>query len=136
MKPPRNEAELLADGVGQQCIARRVRRLSRQITRIYDDAMRPIGLTVAQFGMLSAMIRVGVTSPAAVGRMLDLEKSTVSRNLARMVEHGWVSSEAGLRGVELKVLPAGRRMFERAHPAWESAQTEAAELMKTEAKAR
>jgi DNA-binding MarR family transcriptional regulator len=123
-----------ARGVAQQCVALKVRRLARRITRLYDDALRPHGLTVAQFGLLTALIRVGPTTPAALGRSLDLEKSTLSRNLARMAEHGWISTDAADgRSVELKILAAGRRMFERAYPAWEEAQARATSLMTHEA---
>jgi DNA-binding MarR family transcriptional regulator len=129
-----DEADGLARNVAGQCLALRVRRLARRISRLYDDAMRPVGLTVSQFGLLSALIRVGPTSPANLARLLDLEKSTLSRNLARMADHGWISSHAdGARGVELRVLAAGRRMFERAYPAWETAQAQAATLMTREA---
>ena len=124
-----------ARGVGQQCVALKVRRLARRVTRLYDDALRPHGLTVAQFGLLTALIRLGPTSPAALARALDLEKSTLSRNLARMAEHGWISNDeaAAGRGVEIKVLAAGRRMFERTYPAWQAAQAQATSLMTQEA---
>lgn len=127
------DAESLARVVAGQCIARRVRRLARLVTRVYDDAMRPHGLTVAQFGILSALLRNGPVSPATLGRLLDLEKSTVSRNVARMAEHGWLAVEGDGRGLELRVLAAGRRVFERAHPAWQAAQAEASSLMTAQA---
>jgi DNA-binding MarR family transcriptional regulator len=130
------DAQELAADVASRCIALRVRRLGRLVTRIYDDAMRPFGLTVAQFSLLSAMINAGRLSPAELGRRLDLEKSTVSRNLARMTEHGWIRAVPEARGVELRVEAAGRKLFERAHPAWETAQARAAELMTREALAR
>ena len=117
-----------------QCIARRVRRLSRLITRIYDDALRPHGLTTAQFGMLSSIIRGGPISPAELGRRFELEKSTVSRNLVRMVEHGWVTQTPGdTRGVELRATATGRRLFEQVHPAWQAAQAAASALLTAEA---
>ena len=131
---PRPDAETLARSVAGQCIARRVRRLGRLVTRIYDDALRPHGLTTAQFGMMSAMILGSPMSPAELGRRFDLEKSTVSRNLVRMVERGWVTSTPGdARGVELKVTAAGRRLFALVHPAWQAAQAAASALLTAEA---
>jgi hypothetical protein len=51
-----------------------------------------------------------------------------------MVEHGWISShDGGGGGLELRVLAAGRRMFERSYPAWQAAQGQAASLMTREA---
>lgn len=130
----RSDAQTLARAVAGQCIARRVRRLGRLVTRIYEDALRPHGLTTAQFGMLSAMILGSPMAPAELGRRLDLEKSTVSRNLARMVDRGWVTQTPGdARGVELRVTAVGRRLFEQVHPAWQAAQAAASALLTAEA---
>jgi DNA-binding MarR family transcriptional regulator len=124
----------MARNVAGQCLALRSRRLARRVSRLYDEALRGHGVTVAQFGLLTAIIRSGTTSPTALSRALDLEKSTLSRNLALMVEHGWISSQPdGARGVSLRALAAGRRTFERAYPAWEAAQAQAATLMTREA---
>jgi hypothetical protein len=71
--------------IARDCMASRVRRLERLLTRIYDDAIRPHGLTGSQLELLVALQLIGKTTAAAVGRRLELEKSTVSRNLARLV---------------------------------------------------
>jgi DNA-binding MarR family transcriptional regulator len=123
--------ELAADSASR-CIAMRVRRLSRRVTRLYDDAMRPHGLTVAQFSLLSALILAGRMAPAELGRRLDLEKSTVSRNLARLGERGWIRAVAKDGGVEISVASAGRALFTRAHPAWAAAQEHAEKMMTRE----
>jgi hypothetical protein len=42
--------ELLSEVTGT-CVAGRVLRAARLITRHYDDALRPTGLTITQFGL-------------------------------------------------------------------------------------
>ena len=49
--------------IGDQCLAVRVRMLNRTITTIYDDALRPLGLTVGQLNILVVIARRGPVSP-------------------------------------------------------------------------
>jgi len=105
----------------------RVRRLGRTVTRIFDDALRPHGLGIAQLTMLVAIARAGSLRPFELGRLLDLEKSTVTRNLERMLAHRWIRSapEPDGNGYHVELEPAGRALVERAYPAWSSAQERA-----------
>jgi len=105
----------------------RVRRLGRTVTRIFDDALRPLGLGIAQLTMLVAIARAGTFRPSELGRVLDLEKSTVTRNLTRMLAYGWIRSmpEPGGNGYRVELEPAGRALLERAYPAWSAAQEQA-----------
>jgi len=113
--PHRQAAEIARD-----CMASRVRRLERLLTRIYDEAIREQGLTGSQLELLVAIELSGPTTAAAVGRLLELEKSTVSRNLARLVAAGLVDASGGLR-----ITPAGAAAIAACHPAWQAAQRKA-----------
>ena len=112
-----------------ECLAFRVRRLNRRVTRIYDAVLRPHGLTVAQFNMVVAL-GLGLDLRAGdLSRALDLEKSTLSRNLKRLIERRLVSVNAER---VLRLTAAGRRLVMRALPAWREAQREAAAALRTE----
>jgi len=65
-----------------RCIALRARRISRLVTKLFEDALRESPITVAQFTLLGASIIGGPLQPARLAKMLDIEKSTLSRNLA------------------------------------------------------
>ncbi len=110
----------LAAEIARDCMATRVRGLERKLTRIYDDALREHGLTGSQLGMLVAIQLSGPTTAAAVGRRLDLEKSTVSRNLARLAAAGLVDAADGLR-----ITARGAAAIAACHPAWRAAQRKA-----------
>lgn len=113
--------------ISDECLALRVRRLGRTVTRIFDEALRAHGLGTAQLNMLVAITRAGPVRPFELARLLDLEKSTVTRNLARMLAHGWVRKRPDPEGnaFRVEVQPAGRALLERAFPAWEAAQERA-----------
>jgi DNA-binding MarR family transcriptional regulator len=116
-----------AQRIARECIALRVRRLSRSVTRIFDEALRPHGLTTAQLNMLVAITLAGRIRPSELARALDLEKSTVTRNLERMRANRWVRAEPEpeRNGYAVAVQPVGRALLERALPAWASAQVRA-----------
>jgi DNA-binding MarR family transcriptional regulator len=118
--------------IGQECLARKVRQASRQLTALYDERLRPLGLRSSQMNLLVAIGCHGEASPADLCRSLDLEKSTVSRNVARMVSQDWLGSNRGSDGgVSYRLTRKGRGLLTRAMPAWKKAESEAREFLGT-----
>jgi DNA-binding MarR family transcriptional regulator len=109
------------------CLAMRVRRLSRSVTRVFDEALRPHGIGTAQLNVLVAIAASGPMRPSEVARALDLEKSTVTRDLERMIASGWVRARPGASPGRyvVEVRPAGLALLERVLPAWQAAQRRA-----------
>lgn len=109
--------------IASECLSVRVRRLGRVINRIYDAALAPHGVSAAQLNLLAA-IAAGCARPGGLTRLLEVEKSTLSRDLKRMEQLGWVRSEAVLprSGRLLTLTPAGSRLLTEVHPAWGQAQ--------------
>ena len=117
--------------VAGECIANKVRLLNRAVTAIYDEALRPHGVKIGQMTVLVTVSKMGSASPGAVGRMLHMEKSTLSRNVDRMRARGWLEAlptEDG-RTTELRVTARGRRLLREVHPAWTRAQRRAGEML-------
>jgi len=123
--------DVSAEQMSRECLAMRVRLLNRTITRIYDEALASVGLTVNQLNILAALEKSGPTTPGSVAALLEMEKSTVSRTVTRMIEHGWLAEQRNgdLRSVDLVLTGAGRRKRSSAGPYWEAAQEQAAELL-------
>jgi DNA-binding MarR family transcriptional regulator len=122
------------DELARDCLALRVRLIGRAVTAVYDRAVEAHGLSIAQVNLLAALGKAGPCPPTKLGDVLQLERSTVSRNLNLLLKHGWVeavSSDAkGVRDVALT--PSGRRKIESVMPAWRKAQQQAAQLLGTE----
>ena len=106
------------------CIASRVRRMSRIITRIYDDALRQFGITGSQFTLLTILAQQDGVTAVEIGFDLDIEKSTLSRNLQRLVVLGLVQMDppAGRRGRGLHLTSAGGEVVKMAYPVWSDTQ--------------
>ena len=114
-----------ADLIAGECLAVRVRMLNRTVTAIYDDALRPLGLTAGQLNILVVIAKRGPLSPGEVARRLNMEKSTVSRNIQRMRNNGWLTVTAAESGrkQQLALTRQGKTLLEKSVPAWDEAQT-------------
>src|SRR3954453_389943 len=119
------------DTIAKACIAVRLRLLNRVVTSFFDDALRPLGLKVSQLNILIVTARLGLARPAQVCDFLQLDTSTLSRNLERMRAHGWLEVVPGedARTQSFRLTTQGKRLIEKAIPAWEDAQRQAGELL-------
>src|ERR1700730_7703614 len=127
MDKPTNNVDIIAT----TCIAVRLRLLNRVVTNVYDDALRPLGLKVSQLNILIVTARLGLARPAQVCEILQLDTSTLSRNVERMRGHGWleVVPEEDARAQPFRLTPQGERLIDKAVPAWEEAQRHATDLL-------
>jgi DNA-binding MarR family transcriptional regulator len=126
--------QAMIDKVASECVAVRLRMLNRVITNIYDDALRSLDLKVSQMNILVAAAKMGTARPIEVCEYLHLDVSTLSRNVERMKARGWlevVPDEDG-RSQPFRLTPKGKRLIEKAVPAWEEAQRRASELLGNE----
>jgi len=123
------------DTISKTCISVRLRLLNRVITNFYDHALRPLGLKVSQLNILIVTARLGLARPAQVCEILQLDVSTLSRNVKPLQAHGWleVVPEADARVQPFRLTSQGRRLIEKAIPAWEKAQQQASQLLGSEA---
>ena len=119
------------DAIARTCIALRLRLLNRVVTNLYDDALRPLGLKVSQLNILVVTAKLGVAQPAKVCDLLHLDTSTLGRNVERMRPKGWLEVVPGedARTQPFRLTAQGRRLVERAVPAWKQAQQQAGELL-------
>jgi DNA-binding MarR family transcriptional regulator len=122
------------DTIARNCIAVRLRLLNRVVTKVYDDALRPLGLKASQLNILIVTAKLGLARSAQVCEILQLDTSTLSRNVERMRARGWleVVPEADARAQPFCLTPQGKHLIEQVIPAWEEAQRQAIELLAEE----
>ncbi len=122
------------DNIVQNCVAVRLRLLNRVVTNLYDDALRPFGIKISQLNLLVVAAKLGLARPAKVCDLLQLDVSTLSRNVEKMRANGWleVVSESDGRTQPFRLTPQGLKLIEQATPRWEEAQHQAEELLGNE----
>jgi DNA-binding MarR family transcriptional regulator len=112
--------------MGQECIGFRVRMLNRMVTAIYDDALSEAGLKTSQFNLLVAVTNLEESRPAELAKILEMDESTVSRNVERMCARDWLRLEPDndRRSHLIKVTDKGLTVIHKGYPAWQKAQDE------------
>ena len=117
--------------IARECLAVRLRILNRVVTKLYDDALRPLGVKASQLNILVVTARLGLARPAEVCERLQMDTSTLSRNVERMMAKDWleVVEDADGRAQPFQLTTKGRRLLERSMPAWEKAQEKVKKLI-------
>ncbi len=129
--PADRDIKKLAQTIAMRCIGVRVRLLGRFVTRVYDEALRPLGVTVSQMNILTVIALRGPMQPSKIVGILSIEKSTLSRNVCLMEEKGWIRSQSGQKRNTrlLSLSKQGQQLYERAAPAWHAAQGKLTSLL-------
>lgn len=105
------------------CVCGRLRRASRALTRHYDEALGPLGLTITQFSALRTLSRMDRPSLAEMAEATAHEKSALWRTLQPLIRRGWIASERG-RALRFVLTEAGRERLAEALPPWRAAQAQ------------
>ena len=89
---PSDGAELLGEivHVRDTCLLRAARRTANLLTRVYNQHLAPLGLEATQFTILCAVASGRAGSSTELAAMLRIERSTLTRNLERLVSAGLV----------------------------------------------
>jgi DNA-binding MarR family transcriptional regulator len=120
-----NHSEI-ARVVAETCPGLRVRRASRVLTRIYHDALRPVGVQGSQFSLLVAIARFGEPG-ATMGALADvqaMDRTTLTRNIGPLEKAGFLRVARDPHDARARLLlltRKGEALLETAYPLWEEA---------------
>ena len=108
----------------EACACFNVRKVSRQLSQLYDHALEPSGLKNTQFTMLAVASEAGPISITNLSRLLDLDRTTLTRNLRIMEREGLIAVGSGkdARSKIVTLSAKGRSRLSQATPLWRSAQ--------------
>ena len=126
-----NHPKSAIDEIACGCLAARVRVIGRVVTAVYEEALRPHGLTIAQVNLLAALGMAGPCAPTRLAEVVQLERSTMTRNLAALLKSRWVRATAqDAKGVrEVALTASGAKKIETVLADWRKAQRETARLL-------
>ncbi|NBS15394.1 MAG: MarR family transcriptional regulator [Gammaproteobacteria bacterium] len=131
---PESDTLLNIDNIAANCIGLRVRMLNRLVTNLYDEGLRPFGLKVSQVNILVATWKLGTARPAEMCKVLQMDVSTLSRNVDRMKARGWLETmpDPDGRAQPFKLTAQGRDVLEKILPVWREIQDKAITLLGAE----
>jgi DNA-binding MarR family transcriptional regulator len=113
--------------IANECPGLRVREASRLLTRVLDEALRPLGIQATQLSVLVAVAMFGENG-AMIGPLaqaLVLDRTTLTRNVKPLERAGLLRVARSPKDARARVVVltrGGERMIESAYPLWEQAQ--------------
>src|SRR5580658_6029064 len=116
------------------CLGGCVRKLNRMVSAIYDSALANAGLKTSQFSVLVSIANRKQARPAELTKHLQMDESTLSRNVERMCAKGWLRlvREADRRSHLIEVTDKGQALIRKCLPAWQQAQAEVSRRLGTD----
>jgi DNA-binding MarR family transcriptional regulator len=108
----------------QGCTNLKLRQLMRRVARHYDAEVGKTGLKGTQYSLLSYVVKLGPIRPVDLAAAMNVDASTLSRNLQPLVAAGWLTLEAGTdaRSRLVQATEAGREKRAEAQRRWRVAQ--------------
>ena len=102
----------------------KLRQAGRCLSRHYDAYTAAAGLKTTQYSLVSAILRQEPVQPSALAASLNLDASTLTRNLRPLIEHGWIDVLPGTdaRSRQIVTTAAGRAVRLEAQHYWRAAQ--------------
>lgn len=115
--------------IGHVCACFNLRKATRALTQLYDEALRPAGLRTTQFTLLHAIRVAGPVSVRRLAAVVVMDRTTLTRDLRPLERQGLVSIEPGEDRRERKVdlTTKGAQVITQALPLWEKAQAQVAQ---------
>ncbi|MBB3019525.1 DNA-binding MarR family transcriptional regulator [Microvirga lupini] len=94
------------------------------MTALYDEAIAPVGVNIAQFALLRSIARGEPVALTELAKRTDLDRSTVGRNIRVLEQMGLVAMSRGKdqREVSVSLLDRGRRTLDEGAPLWDAVQ--------------
>src|SRR6267142_644992 len=117
------------------CVCNTLRMVTRVVTQLYDDCLRPRGLRVTEFSILAAIARLGEASLKQLEDDLAIDQTTLTRSLSLLERDGVIerASHPDGRVKAMRLTAKGRRALEVARPMWAQAQGKVLRALGTKA---
>ena len=107
--------------IKDHCLCLHAQRAARTLSRRFDEAFRPLGITSGQFSLLNSLNRPDPPTIGAVAALLAMDRSTVTANLKPLERMGAVAIAVDARdrrGRRAALTDAGRALLAAATPVW------------------
>ena len=108
----------------KNCACFNVRKTARVLTQEYDQTMVASGLKTTQFSALAVINRLGSTTITALAEAMEIERTSLTRNLGLLQRDGLVLITTGedARSRIVELTPLGKKKLDAATVLWETAQ--------------
>jgi len=115
--------------VATDCTCLNLRKASRVVTQLFDQALQPSGILANQFTLLAALSLAESVSITRLAQELVMDRTTLTRNLKPLERDGLICIEPGQdqRVRVVSLTEKGQAALVKALPLWKQAQTKVIE---------
>ncbi|WP_247077085.1 MarR family winged helix-turn-helix transcriptional regulator [Pseudohalocynthiibacter sp. F2068] len=108
------------------CTCFNLRKATRVITQLYDEALKPSGIRSTQFTLLSTVQSKGPIGIAELAKLLATDRTTLTRNLKPLLDRDLLKTVSGsdARRRPVALTPKGAETLRQVVPLWEAVQAE------------
>ena len=108
----------------ETCVCSALRAASRHVSRMYDDALAPLDLTITGYMLLVRIDAFGAPSMNELAELAVMDRSTLSRNLKPLLVAKLIAMAPGddRRRKEFSLTAKGRARLAAAYPKWRETQ--------------
>ena len=106
------------------CACFNLRKVTRAVTQLYDEMLRPAGLRATQFSLLVAVRMAGPVGVTRLAEITVMDRTTLTRNLELLQKQGLIEVAAGAdrRSRIVTITAQGKAAIAEALPFWKKAQ--------------
>ena len=94
-KPTAKHRPQVPESPPRGCTNLKLRQIARRVSRHYDAYVGASGLKTTQYSLLSHVVLLGPLRPSDLAARMQLEASTLTRNLQPLIAQGWVELQPG-----------------------------------------
>lgn len=117
--------------VHSPCYCINYRRAANTLTKYYDAAFAPIGLTGNQFFLLNSIQQLGPCNKSELAQYTSLDRTTIIRNLNTLEKKALVEPAPGAsrRSSAIQLSETGRNAFTSGLGIWQKLQEEVQQVL-------
>ena len=107
--------------VREHCLCLAAQSAARTLARLFDDALRPVGLTNGQFSLLMSLNSPEPPTLGSLSSVLAMDRTTLTANLKPLERRGLVTAAVDRddrRVRRLSLSKSGRATLRAAVPIW------------------
>lgn len=109
------------------CCSTALRKATRRVTQLYDEALAPVGLRSTQYSILMELSRRGREAPTlqVLADALVMDRSALGHTLRPLERDGLLALQPGesdRRQRQVVLTRKGQALVARAQPLWQRAQ--------------
>lgn len=109
----------------RNCISGKINRCNRIISGVFRKYLKPFGVTNSQLSALFVITKSDGIRQQELANVLFMDKSTVNRNLKRLLESAFIKKVNG----KIYTTEKGKEHLEMIIPKWNKAMTEISEIL-------